>query len=194
MVVGLSSVRGIALGVAMDSLYEDHPELDSGHWERAVVSAGGAVAMAENTGADRGEAFSAGLMIDIGQIAMAVHRPDFWARTLEETTSNTSERFALELELFAIDHAQLGSEILVDFGLLPALTLAVSAHHRPLVEIDTALGRCVAVAGVISELAQLDMGAIAELEARLPDLGFSAAALLTQTIEQVEGLRSVFVR
>ena len=123
IVVGLSAVRGIALGVAMDSLFEDHADLDPAHWDHALVTAGAAMVSAQQLDADPGEAFCAGLMLDLGQIAMAISSAENWATILAQTNPNTSERLQLETELYATDHARLGSEVLTKFRLPPRLTV-----------------------------------------------------------------------
>lgn len=192
--VGLSSVRGITLGVAMDSLFEDDSVLDPAHWEHALHAAGAAVAAAHHVGAEAGEAFCAGLMHDIGQIAMTVVAPDKWARILDETEVSSPQRLALEHELFGVDHAQLGTQVLTELGLPDRLTIAVGTHHHPLIELDTALGQCIAIAEGIARLSETNSDPVIELEKLFPDLGFNVEMLLAEAAQQTDSLRVVFAR
>lgn len=192
--VGLSSVRGITLGVAMDSLFEDESVLDPQHWEHALRAAGAAVAAAKHTGADASEAFCAGLMHDIGQIAMTVSAPEIWSQIIHETDAGSCERLTLEEELFGSDHARLGTEVLVEFGLPARLTIAVGTHHQPLDEIETPLGRCVAIGEAVARLTESDVDPLLELEQLLPTLTLDAEPLLAEAAQQTESLRVVFAR
>ncbi len=194
IVVGLSTVRGIALGVAMDSFFEDDNGLDPAHWEHATITAGAALAAARHLGVDSGEAFCAGLMLDIGQIAMALTAPDEWARVLEESEVNTPQRLGLEDELLGTNHAQLGCGILTELGLPSLLTDAVNVHHEPLEEIATPLARCLGISAVVAEVLEREESEsdpVAGLETLLPDLGVDAKALLQDTQEQIADLRVV---
>lgn len=197
VVVGQGSVRGIALGVALDSLYEDDLVLDPAHWEDAVTVAAGAVTVAKRIGADRGEAFCAGLMHDIGEIAMAILSPRKWTQLQSKSYASQAERFSLELELYGFEHAELGATILEDIGLPTHLASTVRTHHDPVQEIDSPVGRCVALAEMMESAVGGDSrdheGILLAMEyCGAPQVDIDE--LLADVAAQISEVRALFIR
>lgn len=193
-IVGQSALRGVVMGVAMDTLFEEDSDLDPSLWDHAMLVASASVAVAQQTGADAGQAYCAGLMHDIGQIVMAVSFPAMWSRVLGETNANSAERLALEQELFEVHHADLGSQLLADLGLPEQLVVAIRTHHEPISDIDSPLGLCVAVAEIMADLAQDEPDAGTQLEHLLPDLDLDAESLLTGMAEHWAHLQAILIR
>jgi putative nucleotidyltransferase with HDIG domain len=77
-------------------------------------------------------AVSAGLLHDIGKLALAARLPD----RLEQATRVARERrqsfYEAEIELYGVTHAEVGAYLLGLWGLPTIVTEAVAHHHTPL--------------------------------------------------------------
>ena len=79
----------------------------------------------------RAAAYSAGLFHDIGRLAMAVERPEAYARVISAYTSGTSVLDAERSE-FGAHHTVRGVEAADAWGIARPLHRAILDHHDPL--------------------------------------------------------------
>jgi len=100
-------------------------------WEHSLSVASMAERLAKISGiVPPGEAFIAGLLHDIGQLAIAQ-----W--TLHHRQRQTALRehgwpgIVIENTLFGMDHAELGAELLREWSIPPCIVDAVRNHHQP---------------------------------------------------------------
>ena len=133
MTVGQMSVRALVLALAVDAILSDDLGLGECWWDDCLRTGATAASLAPHLAADSGTAFCAGLLADIGQLAIAVSAPAEWAalQASRNGGDDVDPRAALdaEVELFGIDHARLGARILDDLGLPMVLTDAVAGNH-----------------------------------------------------------------
>jgi putative nucleotidyltransferase with HDIG domain len=131
LLLGFSTVRNLALGVKVwealggDVTRRRLEEL----WAHAVTVAVCAKAMAGRLRAcDPDEAFTAGLLHDVGRLVIAVRFRDmYW-----DTVGGASEAEAVEArerETFGVDHAEVGGWLLEAWALPPIIVEAVRQHH-----------------------------------------------------------------
>lgn len=85
---------------------------------------------------DADEAYCAGLIADIGSLALAQAEPKRYLQLLAEAGSD-QELLAAERETFGVDHANLGGRLLRQWNLPDAIVEAVSAHHASLCAEET---------------------------------------------------------
>lgn len=92
------------------------------------------------------DAFTAGILHDVGKLVVASRLPDLWREI--ETTANASARPAheVELELLGVDHGTLGACLLGMWGLPNGVVEAVHRHHRVSLAGDLTLDPALAVA------------------------------------------------
>ncbi|MEO8482061.1 MAG: HDOD domain-containing protein, partial [Acidobacteriota bacterium] len=75
------------------------------------------------------DAFTAGLLHDIGQIVLSVSMPDRYAEVLR--TSRQRPLHEAEQEQLGVSHAEVGAYLLGVWGLPFSVVEAVAYHHRP---------------------------------------------------------------
>ena len=128
VLLGFSAVRALAVSAAFGLMTED-PELGPpGFWAHSVITAIGASVVARSVGGTMGDAFSAGLLHDLGHAVATPGSPE------------------------TADHAAFGAAMLEGWHFPAHFVRAVALHHRPADEVADALGRVV-IAGESLSLA-----------------------------------------
>jgi putative nucleotidyltransferase with HDIG domain len=77
------------------------------------------------------QAFTAGLLHDIGKLLLAANHGDAYARCIEFARKEKRLLTHAEWEFFGTDHAQLGGCLLSSWGLPQPVVEAVALHHAP---------------------------------------------------------------
>lgn len=77
------------------------------------------------------EAFTAGILHDIGQLALAVKQPAKFTEWLERTVEGTKPMGELEREIFGVGHEEVGATLLSAWGIPFSIVECVAWHHRP---------------------------------------------------------------
>lgn len=154
--VGARAVRGVALCFAVrESIHElDVPGLDATQlWEDAIWRGVAARTVAPLFGVDPDDAFTVGLMQDVGLCALLALRPEaapFWPRL---RAVSPAERLEVETWLFGARHDHIG-RIFPDVWSLPSdIADAIARHHEPPAEKsddESHLGRIAEIADWIA--------------------------------------------
>jgi HD-like signal output (HDOD) protein len=87
----------------------------------------------------RDDAFTTGLVHDIGKIILALSLPDGFARMANEAAGGGAPYWELEERAFGVTHAEVGAYLLGVWGLPFSLVESVAFHHKP---SDVAEGPC----------------------------------------------------
>jgi two-component system, cell cycle response regulator len=141
-ILGLNAVRSLVLSFSFLSLGRSPKNslFDfEQFWERSLVEAAAAKLILEQVAnADAEEAFTCGLLQNIGQLVLATTLPQEYNQVLQRiiprtagntTDSNTED--ALELEVIGMTHADVGYEVAKAWGLPESLLLPIKYHHLP---------------------------------------------------------------
>jgi len=80
---------------------------------------------------DRDFAYTAGVMHDIGRLALAVIRPKEYSLPLGVHSGSPASILAAERELFGWDHCEAGKHLITDWKLPSEFEPIVSEHHQP---------------------------------------------------------------
>jgi putative nucleotidyltransferase with HDIG domain len=80
---------------------------------------------------DKDSAYTAGVLHDIGRLALAVLRPSEYAVLLERHQGSGASILPLEAELFGCDHCEAGRHLVRDWTLPPEFDAIVANHHSP---------------------------------------------------------------
>lgn len=136
LLLGLNTVRQFALSLSVVSANRsgacrafDYDRFWSGSLARALAAQ--AVTARERTVAPE-EAFTCGLLSEVGRLALASAYPDEYGECLERA-SRTHESSLIQYEQmrFSIDHRQITLGLLKDWGLPPIFLEAVAHHWQP---------------------------------------------------------------
>ncbi len=77
------------------------------------------------------EAFTAGILHDIGKLILAQNLPDEYTDVIARSNRGERALWELEAEHFGASHAELGAYILGLWGLTEEVVAAVAQHHQP---------------------------------------------------------------
>ena len=135
MVLGFNEVKNIVLGKA---IFNSFKELSANNqttiekfWQHSFTCGLAAKILAERIKLSPSELFIAGLIHDIGKLAMLITFPTIYSHLLEVEEENWTENCAREQELFFISHDEVAHTMLQRWLFPPELTKAVGYHHRP---------------------------------------------------------------
>jgi putative nucleotidyltransferase with HDIG domain len=103
----------------------------AGFWRHAAGTAIAARAVARELHLDEESAFTAGLLHDIGRLALAAYFPQQLAVVLRRARADDLPPYQVEAELMHVDHAELGATIIAQWRLPAALVEAIRHHHAP---------------------------------------------------------------
>jgi HD-like signal output (HDOD) protein len=81
--------------------------------------------------ADMEDAFTAGMLHDIGKLMLADSLPDKFQNALSLTTERNVPLHEVEMEIFGASHAGLAAYLLGLWGLPAPIVEAVAFHHTP---------------------------------------------------------------
>lgn len=125
--IAVSQRCGAYLGQAQSGL-----NLTGEHWTFALGGGLAAEAIANTTRkAEAGVCFVAGLLRDIGTLAIEkLLGPEELKRALESRIAGQDAQ-AAERRAFGIDHAQVGAQLARQWGLPDEIANAICGHHNP---------------------------------------------------------------
>lgn len=127
--IGIDQARSILLTVALRPLF-GAPKLKK-LWVHSVETAQVAARIAELTShVSPREAFLAGLVHDVGRLAITL-LPPVASDAYDRLTAKGCEVTVAELVLFGFDHSEAGAEILKIWKFPPEMVTAIRNHHNP---------------------------------------------------------------
>jgi len=136
VVLGLSRVRAITVTRALGDFIAPALRVASLRicWENSLAGALLAEKLARAAKMDPDFAYVAGLLRDIGRLALLVKYPEPYANLLEVTSDNFFDLLHTERELFDIDHCQAGAYLVEQMPFPPELVEVVAHHHDSPIE------------------------------------------------------------
>jgi HD-like signal output (HDOD) protein len=138
-VLGTKSLKGLCLTVGVRAYLGDSLNHESlrAIWRHSLACALIANQLAAAGRRDKDAAYTAGIMHDIGRLALAVISPKAYATLLETHTGPASSALEAERELFGFDHCEAGRHLIADWKMPAYFEEVVAGHHSPRVNQDT---------------------------------------------------------
>lgn len=144
ILLGMRTVRSVAIASGIIDAF-GVPEFGQSFdrdlfWAHSVTVGLVAEAIARETKSARPEdAFTAGVIHDIGKLAMMVAEPELFARTVELVMVDELTYAEAEAQVFGASHAQVGARLAQRWKFPESLVEAIQAHHpaRPITRIDS---------------------------------------------------------
>lgn len=133
-VLGLRTVRSIATaaGLAGSFSREQCPGFDfEAFWRHSIACALCAEALAEPLRLDPGTAFTAGLLHDIGRLALASGFSRAYAAAMSHRREHDSMMLEAEQAVLGTDHCVVGALIAEHWRFAPDMVEAIARHHCP---------------------------------------------------------------
>jgi putative nucleotidyltransferase with HDIG domain len=150
-VLGLATVRALATTAAFDLFSEKGRSVPDSFWEHSVTTAAASSSLARRVGVQANDAFSAGLLHDIGTALMFRRAPRRYDSVLERLAEDPLLTLVqAEHDEFGVTHAGVGAAALAVMKFPPELTEAIGAHHTPPAEVPSLLGRLLVAADAIA--------------------------------------------
>lgn len=147
-------------------------------WRHAVATAIVSRRLARGVGADESQAFVAGLLHDIGLLAMSVYFPQSLDALLGQARAADLDLYATERQHDLTPHADVGAWIAAHWNFPAAVVQAIAVHHSPgapAAGVDN-LSACVHVANAVAHA--LDVAKLAhELVPSIDPLAWQRVAL-----------------
>lgn len=167
--LGFATAQRVITAAALRPLF-DSPRLQAA-WRHALQVADLSEQLANRAGAvDPAEAYLAGLVHDVGQMALLT-TPLYDAARIQGMVIGGCNRVYAENLLLRTDHAALGAQIAVGWRLPETMVTAIQYHHRP-EQARSPLASLLYVAEDISG-SEEDLPSLIRLEAATRGLGLT---------------------
>jgi HD-like signal output (HDOD) protein len=155
-------------------------------WRRALLCALAADEIARRTDQSPGIAFTTGLLLDIGKVALgrriAAHADEVRARLLERPDDDFA---AVEGDVVGDNHAEVGARLAASWHLPDPIVQAIRYHHRPTTAPHLpALTALAHVADIIAMQCGAPVG-LDDLRYTLEEEAVSALALSDHTLDVI---------
>ncbi|HQU85486.1 MAG TPA: response regulator [Pyrinomonadaceae bacterium] len=133
--LGLETIMSLTLGIGVFSQFEKqtvNPDLLTHLWEHSIKvgKMAQAIAEAENPKVAN-DAFTAGILHDIGEVVLAFNLPEQFRQAQELVTHENMTRQQAEKIVFEATHSEVGAYLLGLWGLPNQVVEAIAFHHSP---------------------------------------------------------------
>src|SRR3984957_8467847 len=131
--LGIKSLRGVCLTVGVRAYLGEslnHQSLRA-IWRHSLACALVAQQLARAGSMDKHAAYTAGILHDIGRLALAAISPKEYAALLETQCGSAASALQAERDLFGLDHCEAGLRLIADWKLPSDFANIVSDHHSP---------------------------------------------------------------
>ncbi len=132
--MGANRVRDMLITAALkEYLGADHKAMLRDCWRHSVATALWAEALAQFYRSDRPIAYTAGILHDLGRIALFRLAPDTYSSFLKQALATVEPDYrAMEQTLFGFDHCQAGDHLSRLWKFQPTLSDIIGHHHDPI--------------------------------------------------------------
>jgi HD-like signal output (HDOD) protein len=136
--LGLEAIKSLVLSMKVFSQFESSSQtffsLDI-LWNHGMITGRYARTIAKDHGTDSRvmeDAFTAGLLHDVGLLVFATNVPDQYTETLALMQNQGITEWEAERQVLGATHAEVGGYLLGTWGLSDTMVEAVAFHHDPI--------------------------------------------------------------
>ena len=132
--LGVNMMRRILLSVETFSMYDNHKPalpIPIEDIQAHGVAVGSLATALTAKGPSSDDAFMAGMLHDVGQLVLATHSPDRYAKVLAMMAKGGVPLHVAERELLGATHAEVGAYLLAVWGLPYSIVETAAHHHAP---------------------------------------------------------------
>lgn len=135
VVLGFSEIQSIVLGKAVigsfAKLTKSYQHIMDDFWQHSFTCGLAAKIMAEHMALPSGDLFVAGLIHDIGKLALFLTFPDDYDPKIWMSGHSSAEKLIDEKQQFSVDHCTVGRKLLDHWSFPANLLVFVGYHHEP---------------------------------------------------------------
>jgi putative nucleotidyltransferase with HDIG domain len=177
-VLGLATVRAIATTAAFDLFSEKGRSVPDDFWPHSVTTAAAAAAIARRVGIQPNDAFSTGLLHDLGAALVFRRAPRRYDSVLELLAADpTMSRLDAEAQEFGMTHADVGAAALSVMRFPADMVEAIGSHHTTPAQVTSHMGRVLVAADAIAiEIDHIESEQNVEVDEALEALDIPVAA------------------
>ena len=153
MVLGLERVKAVTLTRSLGDFVGPAIKVQAlrACWQHSLAGAILSEQLAPACGADPDVAYVAGLLRDIGRLALLVKYPGPYANLLAVSGENAFDLLATERELFDIDHCQAGAWLMQTMPFPEELCEVVAHHHDEVIDGPFGMVHLVKIADLLAD-------------------------------------------
>ena len=131
VVLGTDTVKRLALTMALGRFAQNFLKNQALRvcWDHSVATAFVCERLAAHANAVRDRAYTAGLLADVGRLALLACYPTEYGNLIEVARENDFDQLECERELFDIDHCAAGRWLGRQWNLPDDLVQAIATHH-----------------------------------------------------------------
>jgi HD-like signal output (HDOD) protein/CheY-like chemotaxis protein len=133
--LGNKTVQNTILSIAIFEVTKDlggSAGLDKNEfWLHSTAAGSVARFLSNKLSLGRDEAFTSGIVHDMGKIILDALYSDFYAEVLTKVSESPITIYDAEEDVIGLNHCQIGLELAQAWNLPPELSEAVAYHHRP---------------------------------------------------------------
>lgn len=184
-VLGFHTIRNLVTTTAMmNGIQADtHRGFDVLHfWRHSIATAVCANAVATEIGQQKSQAYTAGLLHDIGRLVLATQFPMEYDQAMDYRSTHDCSVMEAETVSMGLDHAAVGEALAQHWRFPPAMQQAIAQHHLP--ATISPLGLIVHMADAIAHALDLS-GNEDDLVPPLDIVAFTALALSDSALLRV---------
>lgn len=149
--LGLDTIKSLVLSMQAFAQFDSSSiaffSIDA-LWRHGLTTSNYARTIAKQQGAPQGtidDAFTAGLLHDIGLLVLAANLPDQYTNAVALMQERSIPDWQAEKEVLGASHAEVGAYLLGIWGLSDSIVEAVAFHHEPTGSVGQAFSPLTAV-------------------------------------------------
>ena len=179
VLLGANAVEAIATcRTAALVLGPDDVGFPTGYWVRSITAAAASAVLAGRLGLNVDEAFTCGLLHDVGDLLLYRGDPEMHAVVASRIATNSRPILATEKSMFGRTHVEVGADQLERWFFPERIVRAVRSHHAPAEALTDSLSRVVwgghRLGAVIAGQPQLGAGEVTNPTTVLKVLGLGS--------------------